>query len=61
VESGDTGYGIFELDPERTAEQRREFMPIVQWVDEDARANSSASVIQLAHPRARRELPFIPN
>jgi chromosome partitioning protein len=52
VESGDTGYGIFELDPERTAGQRREFMPIVQWVDEDARANSSANVIQLAHPRA---------
>jgi chromosome partitioning protein len=54
VESGDTGYGIFELDAERTAEQRRNFMPIVEWVDQyaPARVESSANVIQLAHPRA---------
>ncbi len=54
VESGDTGYGIFELDPDRTTEQRREFMPIVRWVDQDALAvvESSDNVIRLAHPRA---------
>jgi chromosome partitioning protein len=34
IESGDTGYGIFELDPEHTAEQRRQFMPIIDWVNE---------------------------
>ncbi|MDH3317763.1 MAG: ParA family protein [Gammaproteobacteria bacterium] len=54
VESGDTGYGIFEIDAERTAQQRREFMPIVRWVDQDALAlvETSANVIRLAHPRA---------
>lgn len=54
VESGDTGYGIFEIDAARTAEQRREFMPIVKWVDQGAtaRVESSANVVQLAHHRA---------
>ncbi len=54
VESGDTGYGIFELDPDRTTEQRREFMPIVKWVDQEALAvvESADNVIRLAHPRA---------
>ena len=54
VESGDTGYGIFEIDVERTAEQRREFMPIVNWLDQDApaRVESPANVIQLARLRA---------
>ncbi len=54
VESGDTGYGIFEIDAERTAQQRREFMPIVRWVDQDALAlvETSTNVIRLAHPRA---------
>ena len=54
VEAGDTGYGIFEIDPERSAEQRREFMPIIRWVDQDALAlvETSDNVVRLAHPRA---------
>lgn len=54
VESGDTGYGIFEIDAQRTAEQRRQFMPIVEWVDPDtpARQNASSDVIQLTRFRA---------
>lgn len=54
VEAGDTGYGIFEIDAARTAGQRRDFMPIVRWVDQGAPAPAerSANVIQLAHPRA---------
>lgn len=54
VESGDTGYGIFEIDAQRTAEQRRQFMPIVKWVDQDTpeRGKGSTNVVQLAHPRA---------
>lgn len=54
VESGDTGYGIFEIDAERSAEQRREFTPIIRWVDQDALAltESADNVIRLAHHRA---------
>lgn len=54
VESGDTGYGIFELDAHRTAEQRRQFMPIVKWVVQDAPVHEegSTNVIQLTHPRS---------
>ena len=37
IEAGDTGLGIFELDEARTAVQRREFMPIVEWVDPGTR------------------------
>jgi chromosome partitioning protein len=32
IAAGDTGLGIFELDAWSTTEQRREFMPIVEWV-----------------------------
>lgn len=54
VESGDTGYGIFEMDAERTAEQRREFMPIVEWVDQDGppRVESSPNIVHFSHFRA---------
>lgn len=37
VEAGETGYGIFEMDPARTIDQQCEFMPIVRWVDSNAR------------------------
>jgi len=54
VESGETGYSIFEIDAQRTAEQRRQFMPIVEWVEPDtpARVEGSSNVVQFAHPRA---------
>lgn len=54
VESGDTGYGIFEIDAERTAEQRRQFQPIVEWVDPDtpARGKASSNVVQIDQSRA---------
>lgn len=50
IEAGDTGYGIFEMD---AASEQREFMPIVEWVDEDAksRAPSAGSVVRLVHSR----------
>lgn len=53
VESGDTGYGIFELDGQRTAEQRRQFMPIVEWVDREmpARQDASANVVRITPSR----------
>ncbi len=54
LESGDTGYGIFEIDAQRTAEQRRQFMPIVKWVDQDTPAHEedAPNVIPLAQPRS---------
>ena len=33
IEAGDSGLGIFELDEEKTIDQRYEFMPIIDWVD----------------------------
>ena len=55
VESGDTGYGIFEIDAQRTAEHRRRFMPIVEWVDPDtpADAESPSKVVELPIPAPR--------
>lgn len=53
IESGDTGYGIFEMDAQRTAEQRRQFMPIVKWVDQEdtpAHEEGSTNVIHFAQP-----------
>jgi chromosome partitioning protein len=36
IEAGDSGLGVYELDETYTADQRREFFPIVEWVDPDA-------------------------
>jgi chromosome partitioning protein len=52
LESGDTGYGIFELERCRTAEERLQFQPIVEWVEpETADAAPRANVVPLAHDR----------
>jgi chromosome partitioning protein len=57
IEAGDTGYGIFEIDAARSAGQRREFMPIVEWVDASAGTHAStqgaaSNVVQLVQSRA---------
>ena len=36
IESGDSGLGVFELDPGVSAGARREFLPIVDWVAPNA-------------------------
>src|SRR5688572_29428952 len=39
VRAAESGVGIFEMDPGQTAVERRQFMPIVDWVaGEEARA-----------------------
>lgn len=54
VESGDTGLGIFELDARRTAEQRRQFLPIIEWVDPESAAGEepAPNVLTLARSPA---------
>jgi chromosome partitioning protein len=54
VEAGDSGLGIFELDSAISAEQRREFMPIIEWVDPATRAPlpSSDNVVPFVQARA---------
>ena len=41
VEAGDTSCGIFEIEESRSAAQRREFMPIVEWADPQAAARAA--------------------
>jgi chromosome partitioning protein len=43
IEAGDTGLGIFEMDATYTADQRREFMPIVDWVAPGIRAQTEGT------------------
>jgi len=54
VEAGDSGLGIFELDESISAEQRREFMPIVEWVDPSVRESlqSADNVVPFVQARA---------
>lgn len=55
LEAGDTGYGIFEMDDEKTAEQRREFLPIVEWLDGEAPVqapNAEGNVVRFARAGA---------
>jgi chromosome partitioning protein len=43
IEAGDAGLGIFEMNAALTVQQRREFMPIVEWVDPSIRAGIECS------------------
>jgi chromosome partitioning protein len=54
IEAGDTGLGIFEMDVAHSAEQRREFMPIVEWVQPAVvdRARSKSNVVPFAQASA---------
>jgi len=54
IEAGDAGLGIFEMDEAHTTQQRREFMPIVEWVDPGlrARAEGAANVVPFAQASA---------
>lgn len=50
LESGDTGYGIFELDRRRTAEERRQFQPVIDWVKPETAGDvPPTNVVPLAH------------
>lgn len=53
IEAGDAGLGIFEMDAAHTAEQRRQFMPIVEWVDPGlcARKEVASNVVPFAQAR----------
>lgn len=54
VEAVETGRGIFELDAEVYGDRQREFLPIVQWIDEEssASASTSSNVIPINQARA---------
>ena len=54
IEAAETGRGIFEMDPYKTADQRQEFMPLVRWVagDVSSAAASPSNVVPLKHSMA---------
>jgi chromosome partitioning protein len=54
IEAGDAGLGIFEMDEAHTADQRREFMPIVEWLDPGARTHWEVASNVVAFAQARR-------
>ncbi len=43
IEAAETGQGIFEMDPHRTAAQRQEFLPLVRWVTNEAPLEASSA------------------
>lgn len=49
IEAAETGLGVFELPPERAAEEQRAFLPIVRWVlgEESAEAQAATNVVPL--------------
>jgi chromosome partitioning protein len=54
VEGAETGLGVFEMDPYKSADQRQEFLPLVRWVAGEAppEESSSSNIIPLKHSRA---------
>jgi len=56
IEAGDTGLGVFELDAIYAAQQRHEFMPIVDWVDPAPRVSApdgeASNVVPFSQARA---------
>jgi len=49
IEAAETGRGVFEMDPEHSAAQRQEFMPLVRWVlgENQTEPASPSNVVQL--------------
>jgi chromosome partitioning protein len=54
IEAAETGRGIFEMDPYRTAEQRQDFLPLVRWVINEApsEATNASNVVPIKHSTA---------
>jgi chromosome partitioning protein len=54
VEAVEAGTGVFEMDADLHGERQREFLPIVNWIDEKSGANAStpSNVIPIAQARA---------
>lgn len=50
VEAAESGSGIFEMDPGASADEREQFMPIVEWVDPECRARAEGKIIELSRP-----------
>jgi chromosome partitioning protein len=53
VKAAEAGIGIFEMTPPEAAAERREFMPIVEWVNRqpDSGAPEDRKIVDLAHKR----------
>lgn len=54
IEAAETGRGIFEMDPEASAAQRQELMPLVRWVmgEDSAEEASPSNVVPIKHSTA---------
>lgn len=48
VKAGEAGMGIFEMDPGVTMAERRQFMPIVEWVQSHRQPRPEGEVYELA-------------
>jgi len=51
ISAAETGVGIFEMDPAVSEKERREFMPIVEWITGTNAAVAKSNVIQLSSAR----------
>lgn len=49
IEATESGIGIFEMNAEKSAKERREFMPVIEWIDTERQAAESrpGAVVQL--------------
>lgn len=47
IDAAEAGVGIFEMDENATANERRDFMPILEWVNAACRASESTNVVAL--------------
>ena len=59
IESGDTGYGIFEMNAQRSADQQHRFRPIVNWLRHDTPPHEEphSNVFPLAQSRVGENGP----
>ena len=48
VKAGEAGVGIFEMDPGLTMAERKQFMPIVEWVQSHQQPRADGEVYELA-------------
>ncbi|NIR60060.1 MAG: ParA family protein [Gammaproteobacteria bacterium] len=47
VQAAETGIGVFEMDPQISANEQREFLPIVQWLRAGSAAAHHSNIVPL--------------
>jgi chromosome partitioning protein len=56
IRAAEQGLGVFEMDPQESAAERQEFLPVIRWLDEHLGAQPAAASSNVVRLAARRQV-----